>query len=244
MVGIYKITNKITGQCYIGQSIDISRRWRAHRQMAKEQSCNAPLYIAIREYGIDNFDFEVLAECSHTELNSLEKYYIALYDSYNNGYNQTIGGAGTSNCCVKISTESLVEIYDLLINTDISLGKIAERYNVGIDTISEINTGKTRIQEDYTYPLRKKERFCFCCGKKLKPSQDKYCSVECVNKINRSRRPSREELKNLIRSTPFTTIGKKFGVSDNAIRKWCVAEKLPTKVKEIKLYSDEEWSKI
>ena len=244
MVGIYKITNKITNQCYIGQSIDIARRWRAHRQAAKDQKTETPLYKAIEEYGINNFEFTVLVECQPKELNSLEKYYISKFDSYNNGYNQTSGGAGTSNCCVKISIECLIEIYDLLMNSDISLGQIAEEYGVGIDTISEINTGKTRVQDGYIYPLRKKERFCTCCGKKLKSSQDKYCSTDCTNKTKRIGRPNREELKKLIRSLPFTRIGQQFGVSDNAIRKWCMAEGLPSKSKDIKAYSDEEWLEI
>ena len=244
MVGIYKITNKITNQCYIGQSIDIVRRWRAHKLAAENKTIDAPLYIAIREYGLKNFELEILVECQPKELNSLEKEYICLYDSYNNGYNQTSGGAGTSNCCVKISNESLVEIYDLLLNTDILLGQIAEIYDVGIDTISEINTGKARIQDGYEYPLRQKKRFCACCGKQLNHTQDKYCSVECVNNFKRQGRPTREELKTLIRTLPFTKIGEKYGVSDNAIRKWCVAENLPSKSREIKQYSEEQWKLI
>ena len=55
---------------------------------------------------------------------------------------------------------------------------------------------------------------------------------------------SREELKKLIRTTPFTTIGKQYGVTDNAVRKWCDKYNLPRKVKEIKSYSDEEWKLI
>lgn len=57
-------------------------------------------------------------------------------------------------------------------------------------------------------------------------------------------RPTREELKNLIRNYPFTKIGERYGVSDNAIRKWCDSENLPRKSKEIKSYSDEEWDLI
>ena len=55
---------------------------------------------------------------------------------------------------------------------------------------------------------------------------------------------SREELKKLIRTTPFTTIGKQYGVTDNTVRKWCDKYNLPRKVKEIKSYSDEEWELI
>ena len=55
---------------------------------------------------------------------------------------------------------------------------------------------------------------------------------------------TREELKNLIRTTPFVKIGEKFKVTDNTIRKWCDKLGLPRRVCDIKKYSDEEWSKI
>ena len=48
----------------------------------------------------------------------------------------------------------------------------------------------------------------------------------------------------MIRNMPFTKIGERYIVSDNAIRKWCKAENLPTTKKEINKFSDEEWSKI
>lgn len=54
----------------------------------------------------------------------------------------------------------------------------------------------------------------------------------------------REELKQLIYTLPFTEIGKKFGVSDNAIRKRCIKYNLPSKKSEIKKYTQEEWNKI
>ena len=57
-------------------------------------------------------------------------------------------------------------------------------------------------------------------------------------------RPSREELKELIRTKSFLEIGRMFNVSDNAIRKWCDFEKLPRKKTEINKYSDEEWELI
>ena len=48
----------------------------------------------------------------------------------------------------------------------------------------------------------------------------------------------------MIRTIPFTKIGKKYDVSDNAIRKWCDNYNLPRLVKEIKKYSEEERNKI
>lgn len=69
--------------------------------------------------------------------------------------------------------------------------------------------------------------------------------VECHKLAVRTvERPDKETLKNLIRTQPFTTIATTYGVSDNAIRKWCRFEKLPFKKREINAYSDEEWLNI
>ena len=86
--------------------------------------------------------------------------------------------------------------------------------------------------------------YCKLCGKEIWKGST-YCS-ECSHKIQRKveERPSREELKSLIRTTPFTQIGNKFGVTDNAIKKWCDAVGLPRTKKEIQSYSDEEWEKV
>lgn len=88
-----------------------------------------------------------------------------------------------------------------------------------------------------------KKHYCIDCGKIIS-NNAKRCP-ECASKHSRFvDRPSREELKDLIRNKPFTQIAKQFNVSDNAIRKWCQSENLPTKKTEIKLYSDLEWENI
>ena len=55
---------------------------------------------------------------------------------------------------------------------------------------------------------------------------------------------SRDNLKELIRSTSFTQIGDMYNVSDNTIRKWCDKYNLPRKVSEIQKYTEEEWINI
>ena len=57
-------------------------------------------------------------------------------------------------------------------------------------------------------------------------------------------RPNREQLKSLIRTTAFRKIGKDYGVTDNTIRKWCIAYNLPSKTTEINKISDEDWINI
>ena len=93
MIGIYKITNLINNKCYIGQSINIQRRWREHR--ARRGS--SPLYKDMKIYGVENFSFEVIEECHINELNTKEIYWIKYYNSFYNGYNRTPGGQTRNN---------------------------------------------------------------------------------------------------------------------------------------------------
>lgn len=88
-----------------------------------------------------------------------------------------------------------------------------------------------------------KEKRCPLCNKIIS-KEAKYC-VDCSAKNSRIvERPSRDELKQLIRENTFVSIASIYKVSDNAIRKWCDNYKLPRKKTEIKNYSDEEWEKI
>lgn len=77
MIGIYVIRNEITDECYIGQSVNISKRWEAHRANMKNKKY--ALYIDMRYYGLQNFSFSVLEECDRSELDEKEDYWIAKY---------------------------------------------------------------------------------------------------------------------------------------------------------------------
>ena len=96
VIGIYKITNLVNGKSYIGQSVNIQKRFNAHKSVAfnpNDANYNYPLYRAIRKYGLENFSFEVLEECDISELNNKEIYYISKYNTYGKcGYNQDKGG--------------------------------------------------------------------------------------------------------------------------------------------------------
>ena len=88
-----------------------------------------------------------------------------------------------------------------------------------------------------------KEKYCPKCGKIISYTA-RYC-VECAQLASRLvERPSREELKIMIRTMTFLDIAKKYKVSDNAIRKWCDNYNLPRHVRIIKAYTDEEWKEI
>lgn len=90
-----------------------------------------------------------------------------------------------------------------------------------------------------------KKYYCLDCGKEI--SHHSTRCRECNAKFQASQNilpVTREELKQMIRHQSFTSIGAKFNVSDNAIRKWCDKLNLPRKVSDIKNYSDEEWELI
>ena len=91
--GIYKITNLTTDECYIGQAVDIYKRWNEHCKcgLGIDTPPGNKLYKAIQKYGLDNFTFEVLTECKQSELNEKEKYFIELYQANLFGYNGTGG---------------------------------------------------------------------------------------------------------------------------------------------------------
>lgn len=96
-----------------------------------------------------------------------------------------------------------------------------------------------RFSEEYS------DGICLDCGKSIS-----YGAARCHrcasidNTKDISRRPDRDTLKQQIRSTPFTQIGQSYGVSDNAVRKWCQFYGLPSKKSLIKQYTEEEWATL
>ena len=93
--GIYKITNLLTAQCYIGQSVNIGDRWKQHCKcgLGIEASATNKLYNSMQKDGVWNFSFELLEQCSKDLLNEKEKFWIQMYQSNKFGLN-TVKGNG------------------------------------------------------------------------------------------------------------------------------------------------------
>lgn len=258
MIGIYKITNQINGKVYIGQSVDIERRWKDHKTRAfnnhnGNSQYNCPLYRAMRKYGLENFNFSVLIECSRDELNQYEYQYIHQFNSIDCQYGYNLIDDEHKTGTQKITQEQLKEIIDLLQNSSMSQVDIAHHFKVAESTISQINSGKQLYQENISYPIRKnqqcqKKYYCKDCGKEISRNAircKKCSSIYYINERYETKSyPTREELKKLIRDFPFTKIGKIYNVTDNAVRRWCEHYKLPKTKREINSYSDEEWDLI
>ena len=84
--GIYKITNTVTGDFYIGSSKDVKRRWAEHKKPSSWKNCpNNPMYQDMKKYGLDKFEFQVIEEVEEKKLKEAEQQFIEmLKPTYNN----------------------------------------------------------------------------------------------------------------------------------------------------------------
>ena len=93
--------------------------------------------------------------------------------------------------------------------------------------------------------LEQKKYKCIDCGTPVWNQNSRCVACARTAQSMKSSKPSREELKKKIKSLPFTVIGKEYGVTDNAVRKWCKTYSLPFKSKEIKeILKNGEWDLI
>ena len=169
--GIYLIRNLKNNKIYIGQSVDIHRRWLEHLRSGQPEKysrrsyrdTNVPLHRAMQKYGIDNFTITILEKCKKEELNEKEKYWISLMQSNNKivGYNLTLGGQenfalkGEKHSQAKLTQQEVNEIIVLLQTTNLSLQEISNKYNkISKSTLSMINQGKIWKNSSLKYPLR------------------------------------------------------------------------------------------
>ena len=105
---IYCITNMVNGKKYIGKwrGKNPNDRWNGHKWISKQTSSKYekyskyPIYKALRKYGVEHFNFEVIACCwTETDLNYTEQFLIKYYNTFTRnkgcmGYNATMGGGG------------------------------------------------------------------------------------------------------------------------------------------------------
>lgn len=174
MLYIYKFTNKINGKTYIGQTNNIEQRKRGHKSTAynnKAHDYHNAFHNAIRKYGWENFDFEILEEVDDSfgreYLNQREIFFISYYDSLvgHNGYNIKEGGNGNMPepktfeervACSKVFTlDEIVDIQKMLCE-GYALFEIREKYpRLTRSFLSNINIGLNFYNENLTYPLGK-----------------------------------------------------------------------------------------
>ena len=144
---IYKIENTENGKVYIGKTerVNPNTRWKEHIAASKkEKYLTRALYKAINKYGIEKFTFTVLEETNDCE--NREKYYISLFDTFKNGYNETLGGDGKARLqlnekrvCTYYKTHTLKETAKHYGVDPDSIEKILHRNGIQRRTIAEAN---------------------------------------------------------------------------------------------------------
>lgn len=179
---IYKITNKVNGKSYIGQTrYTVEFRWRQHQH----KKDNTHFHCAIAKYGAENFTVETLEECDLADLDSREIFYIAKYDTYANGYNSSTGGDGMRGHSRVLADDKYDEIKGMYLS-GFSSNKIADLYGVDKATIqkllramgvklrsNKLNINRQEFEElvaDYRsgYSLRELAKRYDCSGPGLK----------------------------------------------------------------------------
>lgn len=108
LVGIYGLRNKISGKWYVGQSVNIAKRWNDY----KNHRCRRQpkLYNALKKYGFEAFDKVLIETCNRVTwiLDYREMYWIRVLNSFRSGYNSTEGGRGSLGRAVSEDTRKLI----------------------------------------------------------------------------------------------------------------------------------------
>lgn len=147
---IYKVTNKVNGKVYIGQTKTSlkDRMWRHKGTYLHKNYTHLSFYKALKEYGLDSFDWEVI-ETVRTieELNEREKYWIRQYNSFGDGgYNSTRGGNGLSgHKHSDISLKKMSEVHLGVKQTDEAKAKQSKSM-IGVNAGSK--SGLSKLHED------------------------------------------------------------------------------------------------
>ena len=83
--GVYKITNTLTGDFYIGSSKDVETRWVKHKSPSRwKAKPNNKMYQDMQKYGVDKFRFQILVPVMEEHLKQVEQEFIeTLKPTYN-----------------------------------------------------------------------------------------------------------------------------------------------------------------
>ena len=144
ITGIYQIKNLINGNIYIGQSVNIRNRWKQHiYELNNDKHSNSHLQNAWNLYGKENFEFSILEKCEINQLDEKEEYWINKLDSYQNGYNNDLGGKGCRG--YKHTEEEIIKM------RKIQNPKIILQFDLEYNFVKEWIGGVSHINKELGY---------------------------------------------------------------------------------------------
>lgn len=159
---IYCYTNKINNHKYVGQTNNLKRRMREHKSAAYNENCpsyNDLIHMKIREYGIENFEIEVLEklyDVPQEEVNKREQYWVDKLNTFRGngqGYNGDLGGGNRIKN--SILTEDQIKSLKQEIKNEVTFIDLEKKYNISPSFISSINHGIYFFDGNEKYPLCK-----------------------------------------------------------------------------------------
>jgi hypothetical protein len=162
---IYRVLNTINGKSYIGlTTLSLPERKHKHWLNSRnpDKSKKQAIYLAINKYGWDNFEWQELCSAlTKEDLIFLEKQFITEFDSYNIGYNNTLGGEGV-NCPRKLE-KYIIRFPDNTVNLVEGYKKFCRDYK-----LNEGNLWNTYQPYKRTYTIKGKHYTYWMKGKSCK----------------------------------------------------------------------------
>lgn len=147
LCGVYKITNTVTNEFYIGSSYNVQNRWEAHKKRHKSETYkeyDKLLYKKMREYGFDKFQIEILEKCDKNDLRIKERYHIKHLQSETVGYNISYGMENHNKAALTI--QDVIDIRTRYNNKE-RKKEVYKDYSYLIN-----KTGFHKVWNGYTWP--------------------------------------------------------------------------------------------
>lgn len=121
--------NLVNSKVYIGQSVNIYKRWRQH--ISAHKTGKSIIYQAMRKYGVNNFKLYILRELPREKLDEFEVCYINYFQSSEReyGYNILLGGQGKRSAGENRNYKTKLSVEDVR-NIRISYGNIENKSDV------------------------------------------------------------------------------------------------------------------
>lgn len=204
---IYMARNKINGKSYVGQTVgNLRDRRQGHIYNVLHKRDNSYFHNALRKYDIENFTWKIIHDnvVDIDELNRLEIYYIGYYDTYDNGYNLTLGGGGSIG--FKFSEEAKLKM------SEARAGENNSFYGKKHSKETKLRISKANEGKDHTEEAR---------SKMSKNRKGKKLSEEHKRKISETSKGKNRPRPVIIGDKYFDTItetAKFIGITSTTIR--------------------------